>query len=55
LVKDDKVVVSESNGLNEYGKEVNVDENTLFIIASNSKLFTGSSIAKLGYEKKHPG
>jgi CubicO group peptidase (beta-lactamase class C family) len=39
-------------GVRETGKEDKVDENTLFIIASNSKLFTSTSIAKLDLEKK---
>jgi CubicO group peptidase (beta-lactamase class C family) len=52
VVKDGKVVLSKGYGVNELGKELTVDENTLFIIASNSKLFTGTSIAKLDFEKK---
>lgn len=52
IVKDGKVIVSKGYGVREFGKEEKVDENTLFIIASNSKLFTGTSIAKLDYEKK---
>jgi CubicO group peptidase (beta-lactamase class C family) len=52
IVKDGKVVVSKGYGVNELGKEEKVDENTLFIIASNSKLFTGTSVAKLDFEKK---
>jgi CubicO group peptidase (beta-lactamase class C family) len=52
VVKDGKVVVSKGYGVSELGKEDNVDENTLFIIASNSKLFTGTSMAKLDFEKK---
>lgn len=52
IVKDGKVVLSKGYGVREFGKEDKVDENTLFIIASNSKLFTGTSIAKLDYEKK---
>jgi CubicO group peptidase (beta-lactamase class C family) len=52
VVKDGKVVVSKGYGINELGKEAKVDENTLFIIASNSKLFTGTSISKLDFEKK---
>ncbi|MGH2552399.1 MAG: serine hydrolase domain-containing protein, partial [Chitinophagaceae bacterium] len=52
IVKDGNVVVSKGFGVNEYGKETKVDENTLFIIASNTKLFTGTSIAKLDFEKK---
>jgi CubicO group peptidase (beta-lactamase class C family) len=52
IVKDDKVVVMKGYGVREIGKPDKVDENTLFIIASNSKLFTGTSLAKLEYEKK---
>ena len=52
IVKDGKVIVSKGYGVREFGKPDKVDENTLFIIASNSKLFTGTSLAKLDYEKK---
>ncbi len=52
IVKDGKVVLMKGYGVREFGKEDKVDENTLFIIASNSKLFTGTSIAKLDFEKK---
>lgn len=52
IVKDGKVILSKGYGVREVGKEDKVDENTLFIIASNSKLFTGTAIAKLDQEKK---
>ncbi len=52
IVKDGKIIVSKGYGVREFGKEDKVDENTLFIIASNSKLFTGTSMAKLDFEKK---
>lgn len=52
IVKDGKTVFMKGYGVKEVGKTDPVDENTLFIIASNSKLFTGTSIAKLDYEKK---
>jgi len=52
IVKDGKVVWMKGYGVRELGKEDKVDENTLFIIASNSKLFTGTSMAKLEYDKK---
>ncbi|MEO6613475.1 MAG: serine hydrolase [Chitinophagaceae bacterium] len=52
VVKDGKVLLSKGYGVRELGKEDKVDENTLFIIASNSKLFTGTSLAKLDFEKK---
>ncbi|MCZ2458821.1 MAG: serine hydrolase [Chitinophagales bacterium] len=52
IVKDGKVVAIKGFGVREWGKEYKVDENTLFIIASNSKLFTGTSLAKLDFERK---
>lgn len=52
IVKDGKTIYMKGFGVKETGKTDKVDENTLFIIASNSKLFTGTSIAKLDYEKK---
>jgi len=52
IVKNGKVVLSKGYGVRELGKDDKVDENTLFIIASNSKLFTGTAIAKLDHEKK---
>jgi CubicO group peptidase (beta-lactamase class C family) len=52
IVKDGQVILSKGYGVRELGKEEKVDENTLFIIASNSKLFTGTSLAKLDFEKK---
>jgi len=52
IVKDGKVVWMKGYGVREAGKPDKVDENTLFMIASNSKLFTATSIAKLESEKK---
>ena len=52
IVKDGKTILMKGYGVNELGKEGKVDENTLFIIASNSKLFTGTALAKLDFEKK---
>ncbi len=52
IVKDGKVIFSKGYGVKEVNKLEKVDENTLFIIASNTKLFTGTSIAKLDFEKK---
>src|SRR5436190_16813959 len=52
IVKDGKVVWMKGYGVREFGKQDKVDENTLFIIASNSKLFTGTAVAKLDFEKK---
>jgi CubicO group peptidase (beta-lactamase class C family) len=52
IVKDGKVILSKGYGIRENGKAGNVDENTLFIIASNSKLFTGTALAKAEYDRK---
>jgi Beta-lactamase class C and other penicillin binding proteins len=52
IIKDGKIVVMKGFGVREVGKSDPVDENTLFMIASNSKLFTGTSLAKLDVEKK---
>jgi CubicO group peptidase (beta-lactamase class C family) len=52
VVKNGEVVLNKSYGVREVGKPEKVDENTLFIIASNTKLFTGTALAKLDYEKK---
>src|SRR5437868_5323865 len=52
IVKDGKVIVKKGYGVLEIGKPDRVDENSLFMIASNSKLFTATSLAKLDFEKK---
>lgn len=50
IVKDGKVIVSKGYGVREVGRHEPVDENTLFFIASNTKLFTGTAIARFLYE-----
>jgi CubicO group peptidase (beta-lactamase class C family) len=52
VVKDGQVVVSKGFGFLEEGKPEQVDENTLFMIASNTKAFTGTAIAMLVQEGK---
>jgi CubicO group peptidase (beta-lactamase class C family) len=52
IIKDGKVILSKGYGVRENNRSDKVDENTLFIIASNTKLFTGTALAKLDYEKK---
>ena len=52
VVKDGQVVVSQGFGVKAVGKPEPVDGNTLFLIASNSKLFTGTAISQLVEEKK---
>lgn len=52
VIKDGKVIVMKGYGVrNITGKEP-VDENTLFMIASNTKLFTGTALALLDYRGK---
>lgn len=52
IVKDGKVVFMKGYGIKEIGKTEPVDENTLFMVASNSKAFTGTLISWLDFEKK---
>jgi len=52
IVKDGQVILQKGFGVRDISKPDKVDEHTLFMIASNSKLFTGTSIAKLDHEKK---
>ncbi|MEO6150930.1 MAG: serine hydrolase [Mucilaginibacter sp.] len=52
IVKDDKVVFMKGFGIKELGLNNKVDENTLFMIGSNTKAFTATAIAMLANEKK---
>lgn len=52
VVKDGKVVTMKGYGVKDTKSNEPVDENTLFIIASNSKLFTGTALAQLEYNNK---
>ena len=52
IVKDGKVVLMKGYGVRNLETKEPVDENTLFMIASNTKLFTGTSLAKLDYENE---
>jgi CubicO group peptidase (beta-lactamase class C family) len=52
IVKDGKVVLMKGYGVRNVETKEPVDENTLFMIASNSKLFTATSLAQLEYDKK---
>jgi CubicO group peptidase (beta-lactamase class C family) len=52
IVKDGKVVACKGYGTTESNGTKKVDENTLFQIASNSKAFTGTSLAMLDARKK---
>lgn len=52
IVHDGNVVVKKGYGVRNIETKEPVDENTLFIIASNSKLFTGTALAQLEFNKK---
>ena len=52
IVKNGKVVLMKGYGVCKQGGNEPVDENTLFMIGSNTKAFTATALAKLDYEKK---
>ena len=52
IIKDGKVVTMKGYGVRNINSTDAVDENTLFMIASNTKLFTGTALAQLEYYKK---
>ena len=52
IVKNGKVVWMKGYGVKETGTTDKVDENTLFMIGSNSKAFTATALAMLDADKK---
>lgn len=52
IIKDGQVVVQKGYGVKDMKGTSPVDENTLFMIASNSKLFTGTALAQLEVQRK---
>lgn len=52
IVKNGKIVVMKGFGVRDYDTKEKVDENTLFMIGSNTKAFTGTALAMLDAEKK---
>lgn len=52
VIQDGKVVLQRTYGVREAGKKDLVDANTLFMIGSNTKAYTGTSIALLEKEGK---
>lgn len=52
IIKDGKTVLMKGYGVRDLQTNEPVDENTLFMIASNSKLFTATALAQLEYNKK---
>jgi CubicO group peptidase (beta-lactamase class C family) len=52
VVKDGNIIVARGYGVKELGTNNKVDENTLFMIGSNTKAFTGTALAILENEGK---
>jgi CubicO group peptidase (beta-lactamase class C family) len=52
VVKDGKVIFTKGYGTRAVGKNEKVDENTLFMIASNSKAFTATALCMLETNKQ---
>jgi CubicO group peptidase (beta-lactamase class C family) len=52
VVKNGKLVLLKGYGVKETGTSNTVDENTLFMIGSNTKAFTATAIAMLQADKK---
>lgn len=52
IVKGDSVVFARGYGVREHGRPENVDENTVFCIASITKSFTSTAMAMLDDEEK---
>ncbi|MFY7901005.1 MAG: serine hydrolase [Chitinophagaceae bacterium] len=52
IVKDGKIEMMQGFGVADISTQKPVTEKTLFMVASNSKLFTGTALAQLEYNKK---
>ncbi len=52
IVKNGKIILMKGYGVKELNGTGKVDENTLFMIGSNSKAFTATALAMLDAEKK---
>lgn len=52
VIKDDKVIYARGFGVLENGKADKVDQNTVFAIGSNTKIFTSTALGLLVQEKK---
>jgi CubicO group peptidase (beta-lactamase class C family) len=52
IIKNGKVVLMKGYGVKDYDTKEKVDENTLFMIGSNSKAFTATALAMLDADKK---
>src|ERR1700761_5170443 len=47
IVKDNRIVLMKGYGIKELGVPTKVDQNTLFMIGSNTKAFTATALATL--------
>jgi CubicO group peptidase (beta-lactamase class C family) len=52
IVKDGKLIVAKGFGKQSMNRKDKVDENTLFMIGSNTKAFTATLLSWLQYDKK---
>ena len=52
IIKDNRIVLMKGYGVKELGIPEKVDENTLFMIGSNTKAFTATAMAMLQEQKK---
>lgn len=52
VVKDGQIVIAKGYGVKELGTNDKVDANTLFMIGSNTKAFTGTALALLEQDGK---
>jgi CubicO group peptidase (beta-lactamase class C family) len=52
IVKNGKVIIMKGYGIKEVGTNNKIDENTLFMIGSNTKAFTATALAMLHDSKK---
>jgi CubicO group peptidase (beta-lactamase class C family) len=52
IIKDNNIVLMKGYGVKELGIPAKVDENTLFMIGSNTKAFTATAMAMLQEQKK---
>jgi CubicO group peptidase (beta-lactamase class C family) len=52
IIKDGKIILLKGYGVTELGRQEKVDENTLFMIGSNTKAFTATALSILDTEKK---
>src|ERR1700761_190686 len=52
IIKDGKIVLMKAYGIKELGQPAKVDENSLFMIGSNTKAFTATALAMLQSQNK---